>query len=238
MTVSLRSSLSLDYFHALMLTQPTIVTTVIGARAVVVISIAGAFVFGISGGLAAIRARLDLFGVMVLSLTVGLAGGTLRDILLGDRPLGLFDWRVVLAAVVAGFVALALRNPLDRWQASIDVFDAIGLSLFCVLGTDIALQHHAGPAPAILLGVVTATGGGVVRDVLLRKIPEVLRQGLYAVPALLGSAVIAVSYQFHHSALWIYVLAAGLCLSVRLLGMYFNINLPVAPLPSSEERAT
>ena len=220
-----------------MLTNPALTNASIGAHTVVVISIAGAFVFGLSGALAAIRARLDLFGVLVLSLTVGLAGGTLRDILLNDRPMGLFDWRVVVAALLGGVVAMVLRTPLYRWSASIDVFDAIGLSLFSVLGTAIALDHHVSPLPAVVLGVVTATGGGVVRDVLLRKIPEVLRQGLYAVPATLGSAVVAIGYEINRATLWWYVAGAILCLGVRLAGMYFHINLPIAPLPEGEEEA-
>ena len=202
-----------------MLTNPALTNASIGAHTVVVISIAGAFVFGLSGALAAIRARLDLFGVLVLSLTVGLAGGTLRDILLNDRPMGLFDWRVVVAALLGGVVAMVLRTPLYRWSASI------------------ALDHHVSPLPAVVLGVVTATGGGVVRDVLLRKIPEVLRQGLYAVPATLGSAVVAIGYEINRATLWWYVAGAILCLGVRLAGMYFHINLPIAPLPEGEEEA-
>lgn len=214
--------------------EQTVVTTSVSATTILIITIVGAFVFGLSGALAAIRARLDLFGVGVLALTVGLAGGTLRDILLNDRPISLFDWRVVLATILAAGVALAFRTPLDRWQHSIDAFDAIGLGLFSVLGTDVALQHHVGALPAILLGCITATGGGVVRDVLLRKVPEVLRQGLYAVPALLGSTVIVIAFEVDRTSLWWYAFGAGLCIAVRLAGMHWNINLPIAPLPDGE----
>ncbi len=217
--------------------EQTVVSTSVSATTILVISIMGTFVFALSGALAAIRARLDLFGVGVLALTVGLAGGTLRDILLNDRPIALFDWRVVVAALAAACIALILRTPLDRWQHSIDAFDAIGLGLFSVLGTDIALQHNVGPLPAVLLGCVTATGGGVVRDVLLRKVPEVLRQGLYAVPALLGSTVIVIAFEIDRTSLWWYAFGAGLCIAVRLAGMHWNINLPIAPLPEGESES-
>lgn len=201
------------------------------------IFIVGAFVFGVSGGLAAARARLDIFGVLVLSATVGMAGGVLRDVLLGMRPSGLFDWRVLLSVFVAGILAFLFRIRFSTWTASIDTFDAIGLSLFCVIGTGVALEYNAGPIPAVVLGAITAVGGGVVRDILLRKVPEVLRQDLYAIPAILGSSVIAIGYELHQDQLWWYLLGAGICFVIRIFGMVFNVSLPRAEIPKEKNEA-
>lgn len=201
------------------------------------ITIIGAFAFGISGGLAAVRGRLDIFGVMVLAATVGLAGGVLRDLLLGIRPSSIYDWRVIVAVALAGITAFVLRGPLIRWSSSIEAFDAVGLSLFCVIGTDVALQHHATPVTAVLLGTVTAVGGGAVRDVLLNRVPAVLREGLYAVPAMIGSTVIVVGYEIDRINLAWYFLAGGLCLIIRVVGMVFRVNLPVAPVPGAPRQS-
>lgn len=205
------------------------------AAAITWISIVGAFAFGVSGGLAGVRSRLDLFGVLVLAITVGLAGGILRDVLLGLPPASLADWRIVAAALLAGFVAFVARAPLVRWQASIEAFDALGLALFCVIGTDVALQHHSTALTAVLLGTLTAVGGGAVRDIVLRRVPGLLREGLYAVPALIGSTIIVVAYEVDNVNFGWYVAAFLACLAIRIVGMVFHVNLPVAPVPGASE---
>jgi uncharacterized membrane protein YeiH len=192
------------------------------------IAVVGTFVFGVSGGLAAVRAKFDLFGVFVLALAVGLSGGVIRDVLLNHLPSGFYDWRTDTAALAAGFMAYLFKEPLTKWQPSIEVFDAVGLSLFCVIGADVALQAGAPPMPAAILGMLTGIGGGVVRDILLSRPPLVLREGLYAVPALLGSTVIVIGYQHHNLHLWVFILGAVLCFLVRVFGMVRHINLPVA----------
>lgn len=203
----------------------------VGGNSLEVVTIVGALVFGISGGLAAVRARLDIFGVVVLAGSVGLAGGVLRDVLLNVRPQMVRDWRVVVAVIAAGLIAFVLRGQLSRWRASMEIFDAIGISLFCVIGADMALAHHASPLSAVVLGVVTSIGGGVTRDVLLNRVPLVLREGLYAVPAALGATVAVAGWELGWATPWWYVLAAALCLGVRLLGIRFDLNLPVAAPP-------
>jgi uncharacterized membrane protein YeiH len=204
----------------------------INAHLIICVAVSGAFVFGISGGLAGVQARLDLFGVGVIAAIVGLSGGVLRDVLLGTKPVVVFDWRVVISVMGAAIVSYVFRGRLVDWKDSVEVFDAIGLSLFCVIGTYISLQDHSGPIPAIILGTITAIGGGIVRDILLRRIPAVLREGLYAIPALLGATVVVVGYEFGIATLAWYGFAAGSCLLVRIVGMVFHINLPVAAHPS------
>jgi len=203
---------------------------------ILALNLIGTFVFGLSGGLAAVRARLDLFGVVVLSAVVGLAGGITRDLLIGVPPATFRDWRYLAAAGAAGLVCFFGRPVLERFQRSVLVFDAIGLGLFCVTGATKALDFRVGPLPAILLGAITGIGGGILRDVLLRDVPTVLRHELYAVPALLGAAVLVVAQESGSDSPVFPVLAAALCVGVRLLGLKYGVNVPIAPSERHEDR--
>src|SRR5690348_15191504 len=145
------------------------------------------FVFGLSGGLAAVQARLDAFGVVVLAVVVGLAGGITRDVLIGIAPQTFRDSRYLAVAVGAGLVTFVAHQTLERLERPILIFDAAGLALFCVTGASTALDHRVPAVEAVLLGAITGVGGGVLRDVLLGDIPVVLRAGLYAIPALVGA---------------------------------------------------
>ena len=192
-----------------------------------VLNLAGAFVFGLSGGLAAVRARLDLFGVVVLAAVVALAGGVLRDVLIGTPPATFRDWRYLVAAGAAGLVCFFGGRLLERAERGVMVFDALGLGLFSITGATKALQYGLGPVQAILLGALTGVGGGMLRDVLLREVPAVLREGLYAVPALLGAAVLVVAHQAGVTSPVFPGAGALVCILVRLIGLRYRINVPV-----------
>jgi uncharacterized membrane protein YeiH len=196
---------------------------------ILVLNLAGTFVFGLSGGLAAVRARLDLFGVVVLSAVVGLAGGITRDVLIGTPPATFRDWRYLAAAAAAGVVCFFAGRALERAERSIMVFDALGLGLFSVTGATKALQFGLGPVPAILLGAITGVGGGMLRDVLLREIPTVLREGLYAIPALLGATVLVLAQHAGSKNPLFPVLAAAVCIVVRLSAWRWGVNVPTSP---------
>jgi uncharacterized membrane protein YeiH len=195
---------------------------------ILVLNLAGTFVFGLSGGLAAVRARLDLLGVVVLAAVVGLAGGVIRDLLIGTPPATVRDWRYLAAAGAAGLVCFFVGSALERFEGSIMVFDAVGLSLFAVTGATKALQFGVGPVQAILLGTVTGVGGGMLRDVLLGEVPTVLREGLYAVPALLGAGVLVLAQHAGSTSPLFPVLGALVCVAVRLVGLRYGIRLPTA----------
>jgi uncharacterized membrane protein YeiH len=196
---------------------------------ILALNLAGTFVFGLSGGLAAVRANLDLFGVVVLAAVVGLAGGIARDVLIGTPPATFRDWRYLAAAAAAGLVCFFAGGVLDRAERGVMVFDALGLGLFAVTGASKALQYGLGPVQAILLGAVTGVGGGLLRDVLLREIPTVLRQGLYAVPALLGAAVPVIAQRAGTTSPAFPLLGAVVCVVVRLLGLRYALNMPTPP---------
>jgi len=194
-----------------------------------VLNLAGTFVFGLSGGLAAVRAQLDVFGVVVLAVVVGLAGGITRDLLIGVPPQTFRDWRYLVVAGAAGLVTFVAHPVLKRLERPILVFDAAGLALFCVTGASTALDQQVGAVEAVVLGAITGVGGGALRDVLLSEIPVVLRSGLYAIPALVGAAIVVAAAKggTHHLAFPI--IGAAVCFALRLAGIYFNLNVPRAP---------
>lgn len=193
-----------------------------------VLNLAGTFAFGVSGALAGVRAKLDLFGVVVLAAVVGLAGGVIRDVLIGVRPIALRDWRYLAAVGVAALVVIVAHRGLERTRHWIDVMDAAGLSLFCVTGAVGALDHGFGAPDAVILGVLSGIGGGVLRDLLLGKVPVVLRRGLYAVPALVGAAVVVAAYRTGWRGVGFPILAASTCFFLRMLGLRYGIDLPGA----------
>jgi len=194
-----------------------------------VLNLAGTFVFGLSGGLAAVRAQLDVFGVVVLAVVVGLAGGITRDLLIGVPPQTFRDWRYLVVAGAAGLVTFVAHPVLKRLERPILVFDAAGLALFCVTGASTALDHQVGAVEAVVLGAITGVGGGALRDVLLCEIPVVLRSGLYAIPALVGAAIVVAAAKAGTHHLAFPIIGAAVCFAVRLAGIYFNLNVPRAP---------
>jgi uncharacterized membrane protein YeiH len=160
-----------------------------------VLDLCGVFVFALSGALAAVLRKLDVVGVVVVATVSAIGGGLLRDVLLPDvPPPALQDWRYVAVSGVAGVIVFFFHPQVGRLTRAVRVFDAAGLGFFTVAGTAKALDSGLGPAPACVLGVLTGVGGGLLRDVLLREIPLVLRTGeLYAVTALAGAVIVVVT---------------------------------------------
>ncbi|MDL5159834.1 trimeric intracellular cation channel family protein [Actinomycetospora termitidis] len=201
-----------------------------------VLDLLGTFAFALNGALTAVRAaQLDIVGVVTLGMITALGGGILRDVLLGALPPATFsDWRYLVTAAVGGLIAFALSGRLDRLARPIAVFDALGLSLFAVTGATKAMALGAGVGQSVLLGTITAVGGGTLRDVLVRRVPSVLSSELYAIPALVGAAVVVVAARLGDvGALWALV-GAGACLTIRLLGMGFRLNAPRPPGGTTE----
>ncbi len=194
------------------------------------LNLAGTFVFGLSGGLAAVNARLDVFGVIVLAAVVGLAGGIMRDLLIGVPPATFRDWRYLAVVGAAGLVSFFAHSPLERIHRSVLTLDAIGLSVFCVTGATKAVAAGVGPVPATLLGAITGIGGGMLRDVLLNETPTVLRQELYATPAVLGAAVAVIAEEAGATTALFPLLGAALCFAIRMWALRRGIDAPSAPL--------
>jgi uncharacterized membrane protein YeiH len=206
---------------------PTLLTTAHPA-AILALNLAGGFVFGLSGGLAGVRARLDGFGVLVLAVVVGLTGGVIRDVLIGRPPATFRDWHYLALLGAAGLLAMVAYPLLERAERAIDVLDAAGVSLVCVTGASIALQYRLAAPEAVMLGAISAIGGGMLRDVILREVPRVLRSGLYAVPALAGSAIAVAAGTGAHSVQCA-LLGALACFAIRLAALRWDLSLPQLP---------
>jgi uncharacterized membrane protein YeiH len=197
------------------------------------LNLAGTLAFGLSGGILAVRKRMDLFGVLVLSVATGLGGGIMRDLVLGHvPPATLVDWRYLAAAGLGGLIVFVSFGKIVRHGRFLTEFDAIGLSIFTVTGTTIALSAGLSPAAAVLLGMLTGVGGGVLRDVLAAEVPLIFRSEIYAVASMLGSTIIVVANQLQLSGILTETVAAVATFSLRTLSVRQGWRIPVAMLKS------
>src|SRR6516165_1149054 len=141
-----------------------------------VLDLVGTFVFALSGATSGVHLRLDLFGVLVLSFAAGNVGGITRDLLIGAvPPAAIRDWRYLAVSLLAGIVTFWRPSITARLRSPVLIFDAAGLALFAVAGTQKALVFGLNSIMAALVGMLTGIGGGMARDVLLAEIPTVLR---------------------------------------------------------------
>lgn len=192
----------------------------------------GTFVFALSGAIAGVKRRLDLFGVLVLAFAAGNAGGITRDVLIGATPpAALSDWRYLGVSVLAGVITFWRSSMIDRAWNPVLVFDGAGLALFAVSGAQKALDYGLNPVMAALLGMLTGIGGGMMRDVLLAEIPTVLRADLYAVAALAGAAVVVVGHTLRLPSALMTSAGAILCFGLRLAAIRRGWHLPIARAP-------
>lgn len=197
---------------------------------------AGTLAFAVSGGLLGVRKRFDLFGVLFLSFVVAVAGGIMRDVLIGAvPPAALVEIRYVVIAVGGGLATFLWYPRVASLQHPIQLLDAVGLGLFAAIGAQKALEHGIHPLMAALLGMLTGIGGGMTRDVLAGEIPFVLRSDLYAIAALAGGAVVAASRALGVAAPYALLLGAAACLFLRLMAIYRGWRAPVAPAPGSRD---
>ncbi|HEX5412566.1 MAG TPA: trimeric intracellular cation channel family protein [Terriglobia bacterium] len=198
----------------------------------VVFDLAGTFVFALSGATMGVKHRLDLFGVLVLSYAAGNAGGITRDVLIGAvPPAAVRDWRYAAVSILAGLITFYWYRIINRLSSPVLVFDAAGLALFAVSGAGKALVFGAGPVAATLLGMLTGIGGGMLRDILVREIPTVLRTELYAVAALVGAGVVVLGRSLHLPTAGAAIAGAILCFALRILAMRRGWQLPTARPP-------
>jgi uncharacterized membrane protein YeiH len=193
------------------------------------LDLAGTAVFAISGAAVGLKHRLDVFGVCVLSFVAGNAGGIVRDVLIGAVPPVAFNkWQYVTVSLVAGVVTFVWHPRLERLHTPILIFDAAGLGLFSVSGTQKALAFGLNPLIAALLGMLTGIGGGMLRDVLVREIPTVLRKDLYALAALAGAGVVVAAPLLHLPPTAATIGGATLCFAVRVMAIWRRWDLPTA----------
>ncbi|MBX5471943.1 MAG: trimeric intracellular cation channel family protein [Acetobacteraceae bacterium] len=197
-----------------------------------VLDLVGTFVFALSGAAAAAKKRLDLFGVLVLSYVTGNAGGIARDVLIGaEPPAAIRDWRYLAVSLLAGFIIFFRPSLIDRLRSPVLLFDAAGLGLFAVTGTQKALGFGLHPVMAAFLGMLSGIGGGMFRDLLLAQIPTVLRADLYAVAALAGAAIVVLGASLRLPSTVATIAGAIFCFLLRFLAIRRGWHLPIADAP-------
>lgn len=197
------------------------------------LDLVGVFVFALTGGLIAVKKEFDLFGVLFLAMASALGGGVVRDVLIGDLPpVGISDWRLLVAAGLGGLVPFVTRPGVERITRLVRILDAVGLAAFAVSGSLKAVSFtNIPPTAAALVGLCTAVGGGMIRDVLAGQVPEVLRRELYALPALMGASIVVVAAQLgmlNDVVLWGAVLFV---FAVRIAAVRLDLHAPTPLQP-------
>ncbi|HEY1042933.1 MAG TPA: trimeric intracellular cation channel family protein [Telluria sp.] len=201
---------------------------------VLALDLVGTFVFALSGAVAAVRRRLDIFGVLVLSFVAAASGGILRDLLIGATPpAAISDWRYLAVSMAAGLMIFFWHSASSRLRNPVLIFDAAGLALFCVAGAQKALVFGLAPVMAALLGMLTGIGGGIVRDVLLSNVPAVFRSDIYAVAALAGAGVVVMGDALQLSNTATAAAGAALCFGLRVAAIKYGWHLPTARTPEN-----
>jgi uncharacterized membrane protein YeiH len=204
-----------------------------------ILDLAGTFVFALSGAMASVKHRLDVFGVLVLSFAAANTGGITRDVLIGAVPPGaISDWHYLGVSLIAGLLAFYFPAAISQRWSPVLLFDAAGLALFAVSGAHKALAYGLNPVMATLLGMLTGIGGGMARDVLLAEIPTVLRADLYAVAALAGAAIVVIANMLQLPSGAAALVGAALCFGLRVMAIKYGWRLPVAKADSRRSRGT
>ncbi len=194
-----------------------------------IIDLLGTFVFAASGATVGVRREVDLFGVLVLSFAAATAGGIIRDALIGATPpASLADWRYLVVACVAGVVVFYKSDLVEHFRNPVQMLDAAGLGLFAVAGTSKALTFGLTPTSAVLLGVLSGIGGGMVRDVLVAEVPAVLRSELYASAALVGAIIVVAADALGLARAPAMFAGAIACFSLRFMAIRYGWRLPIA----------
>lgn len=186
-------------------------------------------IVGSAGGAAFARSRhLDAVGFVGLALLCGLGGGLIRDVMMQKGSVYMLDSAFAIPASAAtGFVAFLFPQPLDRAGNLLEWLDITAVALFALVGTDKALVYGLLPASCILMGIMTAVGGGMLRDVFLGDVPRIFqRSNLYAVCALVGSAAYYVAVMCSVSKLWASILCVGMTIGLRRWSLHYNVKTP------------
>jgi uncharacterized membrane protein YeiH len=193
-----------------------------------IVDLLGTFLFGLEGASAATRGNLDLLGLMVLAFATALGGGIIRDVLIGaSPPNSIRDWRYPATAFLAAAIVFLWHNSVRHIPISVMVtLDAAGLALFAVAGAQKAIEYGIPPLIAILMGGITGVGGGTICDVLLARVPVVLRSDIYATAALLGAAIVVLGLKLKARPVLAMTVGAIACFVLRVVAVWQHWNLP------------
>lgn len=192
-----------------------------------IIDILGTVAFAISGVLIAISKKMDPFGILIIAFVTSVGGGTLRDLLIGNTPVG---WMkdITYAYVILGsaIAAIIFKSKINYLRTSLFLFDTIGIGLYTLIGIEKGLQANLHPIICIALGTMTASFGGVIRDILCNEIPVIFRKEIYATACILGGVTYFILREFPIQNDYVFIIAGIVVILVRLLAVKFKIALP------------
>ncbi|HEY9185208.1 MAG TPA: trimeric intracellular cation channel family protein [Salegentibacter sp.] len=192
-----------------------------------ILDILGTIAFAISGALAAMDRRLDLFGIFIVAFVTASGGGTLRDILIGDTPVNWMQNTVYIYLIGAVTVfAIIFRNKINYLKKSLFLFDTIGLGVFTITGVEIGIRNGLDPIISIALGAMTGTFGGVLRDILCNEIPVIFRKEIYATACIVGGLVFVIMHSLGAKLDVIYITTSIIVIGIRLVVVKYHLTLP------------
>lgn len=187
----------------------------------------GTFAFAVSGIRLASGKQIDWFGAYIIGLVTAIGGGTVRDLLLGIRPFWMLDGRYFLTTGIALVAMLLLKERLVKWWNMMFLFDAIGLGLVTIVGISKSMDAQLPFWVCIVMGTITGSVGGLLRDVLLNEVPFLLRKDIYALACVAGGLVYFTCLYFDFAVPITELLAASVVITVRILAFRFHLHLPV-----------
>ena len=194
-----------------------------------ILDLAGTFIFAVTGAVKGVRKRLDIFGVTVLACCVGVGGGIIRDLTIGIRPVSaLKNEYYLLLCIASGIITFATAKYWMKIRNIIQIGDAFGLGVFTFLGAQKAYEAGLGCTGIILSGVVTAIGGGIIRDILSGTVPVVLKNDFYATASLIGGVLFYIMLRYNIPLSILFPAVAGIVTALRLLAVHFKVQLPAA----------
>lgn len=195
-----------------------------------ILDLTGTFVFALSGAVAAKQRGLDIFGIFTIAFTVACGGGIIRDLCIGAiPPAGLTYWPYLVTVFLATVIGIGFYAIVNMLNQPVLFFDALGLSVFAVSGARKAIVFGHNYEVAILLGIVTAVGGGVIRDILLARVPVIFKKEIYASAAMVGTMIVVAGDYLSYSQGVVSATAIAVCLALRFLSLHFHWNLPSFP---------
>ncbi len=187
----------------------------------------GTFAFAVSGAIAAIRSRYDIFGILVLAFVTAIGGGTIRDLLIGNLPVSWLTSSLAIWSAFLGFgLTIALRTRIQKVKSRIFFFDAIGLGAFTVIGTQIGLEAGMSIGISIALGTITGCFGGVIRDVLAGTKPLIFHDEIYALASVIGGLLYAGMLTLTLALIWAQIIAIVSIILIRIIAVNYNLHLP------------
>ena len=193
----------------------------------IILDLIGTFAFAISGAVAARQRGLDVFGIFALAFTTACCGGIIRDLCIGAiPPVGLTHFPYLLTALIAAIVSMVFYSWVNILTHPVLVFDAVGLSVFAIAGARKVLAFGFNYEVAILLGITTAVGGGVLRDVLLGRVPIILKREIYASAAMVGAGIVVLGTHLGYDIDIISIVALIFCFGMRFMSLHYHWNLP------------